>query len=368
VVERLSAVATLVLSLLVVLVASAQPSSGGRTARPPVRSEFARHPRISAADQALLARAGGSLWWVDDRCRAAEIQLATQVVRKVEGEHCRFWPNPQGTLALATVGGAADLVDERRLAVIDLTDPRGLREVATVHHTDGVLASSVVWDRSGRRAAFCVATPGGPEVIQVAAFTWDQRVFPHACYPAWLRGARLAVVRGERVVAGGTPVRNGLRSAALERLLRRALRDRRYRITALAATPSSPSYLAVGVARRTQFGHAVPPAALVVADPRGDGINIRPGDADPLREVGIAPDGRAAWYRDPGTGRAFLMTGARLRPFPGAISAEAWSYAWAPGGAFLAAAGRDRIEVFDWRTGAAAAIEGVTARDLQWVR
>ena len=136
--QRLSAVLTLVIALLVVVVASAQPSEPGPRAASPAK-EFDRHPRVTRADQQLLARAGGWLWWVD----ASAINLATLRVRHVEGQHCRVWPNPQGTLALAPIGGSADLIAERRLAVIDLKDPRGLRQVATIHHQDGVLASPV---------------------------------------------------------------------------------------------------------------------------------------------------------------------------------------------------------------------------------
>jgi hypothetical protein len=368
VVQRLSAVATLVLSLLVVLVASAQPSpDGAGRSGPPVQGEFARHPQISAADRELLARAGGVLWWVDQRCRVSDMSLATRQVGHVEGEHCRFWPNPQSTVALATVGGGEDSIGGRRLAVIDLTDRRGLRQVATVHHPDGILASSVAWDSNGRRAAFCIATSEGPRVVEVTAFTWDQHEFPGACYPTWLSGDRLAFVRGGRVVSQAAARQGGWRTVGVRRLLERTTRSSPYTITALAATPGRPPFLALGVARRTQFGHAVPPAALVVADARGNGINVRPGAADPLRDVGVAPDGRGAWYRDPGTGRASLVTGPPLHGFPTAVPTEAWSYSWAPGGAFVAVAEGDRIAVFDWRTGASAVIDGVASRDLQWV-
>jgi hypothetical protein len=360
-VQRLSAVLTLVIALLVVVVASAQPSEPARRAASPAR-EFDRHPRVTRADKQLLARAGGWLWWVDGDCNASAINLATLRVRHVEGQHCRVWPNPQGTLALAPIGGSADLVAERRLAVIDLNDPRGLRQVATIHHQDGVLASPVAWDAGGDNAAFCIASPAGTEVIRVTAYEWEQRVIPDACDPVWLGGDRLAFVRDDRVVdARG-------RALPLRELLLRTLRGGHAKITALAANRSRPELVAIGVARRTQYGRAVPPAAMVVADLRGIGVSYRRGDSAAVRETGIAPDGRAAWFVDVETGRSHLEAGPLPPAFPGSVPIEAWRYAWSDGGAFLAVAEDHRVEVFDWRTGQSAVVDNISARDLAWVR
>jgi hypothetical protein len=358
--QRLAAAITLAVAVGVMLVASSQPQPASRPASPAgAAAPFARHPRVARPDRALLRQAGGWIWWTDEHCHAKGMNLITLRTREAEGLHCRIWPNPQGSVALATVGSPAEAASERRLAVIDLFDPRAVREIATVHHQEGLLASPVSWRADGRAAAFCITTQYGTAVIRVSAGDLVQREIRGVCDPAWVNGTRLAVTRKDEVLVGG-------RALPLGRELARVTHGAPATITALAAEGER---LAIGVARSAQFGRLVPPMSLVVSDTSGSAsISVRPGESGPFNEVGIAPDGHAAWYLDPDTGRASLAPGLRSGGYPVDIPRTAFAYAWSPDGRFLAVAAPRDVRLFDWRTGETATISFVSARTLAWVR
>ena len=82
-------------------------------------------------------------------------------------------------------------------------------------------------------------------------------------------------------------------------------------------------------------------------------------------DAGLAPDGKALWYIDSVSGRAVLidLPSGRVR-----APLDARSFAWSPGGRYLAAATDRGIVVSSWPQGAHVATIPVVANTLSWTR
>ena len=366
--QRLAAMATLLTALVIIVVASAFGSDRADAPPDEVPTGGVGFPRVAQSDEDFLAAAGGWLWWSDASCHVTAMHLATLQMRSAESQHCRIWPNPRGTSALATIGPRSEQLSDRRLVVLEFEDlgrddTRRLRPVATVDHQIGPLASPVAWNGSGGEAAFCVATLDGPAVIRVRSGEWAQRVIEDACEPAWSgRGDQmLTMTRDNQVIRDG-------RVLPLEGALRAAIgaREGGVKITALAARDD---LIAVGITGRTPSNGSVPPIALVLVRDSGQpSVNVRPGDAEAFQEVGLARDGRAAWYLEPGQDISELGPGLGPRSYPDTMPEQARRYAWEPAGAYVAVALEDEVRIVNWRTGGTVTIGGISAHDLAWSR
>src|SRR5262245_39620886 len=92
-VGRGAALATPLLALALIVIASGwgHQAAGARVREPILpRSEFERHPNVLRTDEPFLARAGGWVWWSDDRCQVTALSLATLDTRTADGEYCRI--------------------------------------------------------------------------------------------------------------------------------------------------------------------------------------------------------------------------------------------------------------------------------------
>ena len=84
----------------------------------------------------------------------------------------------------------------------------------------------------------------------------------------------------------------------------------------------------------------------------------------PSYHLAVAPDGSAFWYEQ-GTNRDVLQS---LHPVsvPEGAPPIAHSYAWCPGGRYLAVSLQDDVKVFDRRTGATGSLPAMDPRSLTW--
>ena len=210
--QRTVAVVTLAVALAL-LVAGA----GRGTEAKAGRSEFARHPPVSADAVADLARAGGKLWMVDG-CQVSVVSLTTLTIKRAAGAHCQVWPNPSGTLAVATIGSPSSLAVNRRLAVLDARGT-SLRQIAEIDHPQGTLSSPVAW-ASDTDLSFCVASESGPIVFtSTEASGWHlTQADPGRCLPQY-DGARKFETEGASVLAqrrAGRPHRQAGRGDAAD--------------------------------------------------------------------------------------------------------------------------------------------------------
>jgi hypothetical protein len=365
-VGRAAALATPLLALALIVIASGWGNEAARArVREPVlpRSEFDRHPNVLRGDEAYLARAGGWLWWSDDQCQVTAMSLATLDTRTADGEYCRIWPDPRGTIALATVGSETDAVTGRRLVVLEMEDPDRvdrprLRVIVTVPHQDGILASPVVWRGDGSAAAFCITNAQGSSVIRVRAGVWSQHVIKGACDPVWIgpHDSQLAVVRNDQLEVAG-------RTLPLAARLAEEGAGQDLLITALAGHGSD---LAVAAAHRRQFDQPRPPAMVFVLRGREQRADLGDIGRQPVREVGISPDGSMGWMRKAGSDLSQILTGLGQHPPRPEVPRFAYGYSWSPGGTYLAVALEHNLDIVDVRDGRSVSIAGVAARSIGW--
>jgi hypothetical protein len=351
-VQRAVAVVTLVVALGLLIA-----GAGRSTVANAGRAEFARHPSMSASEIADLARAGGRLWTVDG-CQVSVVSLTTLATARAPGAHCQVWPNPSGSLAVATIGSPSSQAVNRQLAVFEARGTQ-LRQVAEIDHPQGALASPVAW-QSDTDLSFCVSGDDGPLVLtSTEASGWHlTQADPGRCLPEF-DGDRRFETEGAAVLAQGKPV--AFTNKAVEAMRRT---PDRIRVTALDV--NGPY---VGAAVAATSGETVEaPFALVEFDLRsGDTVTVRLGGGSAIDAIGLAPDGGTAWVSDT-TGDASLVPGPRGTVLPDAIPERANAYAWSPDGSHLAVAGRSGVAVYSAADGSVVRIPGTHAERLAWSR
>jgi hypothetical protein len=344
-----------------ITVAGAALALTASSGSPPVRHTGGLAPRELPPDRfvnrQLLLAAGGHLWWSAQGCRVTVLGLVDLRVRPVPGTHCRVWPSPDGSRAVATVGDPAEFLTTRSMAVLS---GRPLAETDRIAFPQGYLNSPVAWSPDGRRVAFCVQTPTMQAVL-IKRLGGAATVLAHRCDPVWRSQAgEIAVSDGRRVLSAAGHVLVSDRTLAQ---LVGAVPGRQT-VTALAARHG---LMAVAVAQGRRTGLAVGPSALLVIGVHGQLVaRTRGGVTAVFSEVGIAPDGSTAWYFDGAVRRARvvdLAAGGALRP--GAPATARW-YAWSPSARYVAVAEPDGIHVLDLRLREQGVIRGVQAHDLEW--
>jgi hypothetical protein len=348
---------TVALVTLAVALGLLAAGAGRGSAAKAGRAEFARHPPVSVETIAGLARAGGTLWLVDG-CQVSTISLTTLTTKRALGAHCGVWPNPSGTVAVATIGSPSSLAVNRWLAVFD-SRGKNLRQIATIDHRQGALASPIAW-QSDTDLAFCVSTEGGPMVLtstEMSAWSLTQ-ADPGRCLPQFDNG-RVFETSGTAVVGID-------RTQALTNKLVAALRRPADRIRITALDVDGPY---VGVAVAATNGEAVtPPFAVVEFDRRnGDTVTVRLGDSSAIDGVGLSADGGTAWVSD-ATGGASLVPGPGGKTLPGSIPEQATAYAWSPDGSHLAVATAGGVDVYTVADGTKVRVPGAHAESLAWSR
>jgi hypothetical protein len=350
--QRTVAVVTLAVALAL-LVAGAGRGTEAKAGRP----EFARHPPVSADSVAKLARAGGKLWTVDG-CQVSVVSLTTLTVKRAAGAHCQVWPNPSGTLAVATIGSPSSLAVNRRLAVFDARGT-SLRQIAEIDHPQGALSSPVAW-QSDTDLSFCVASESSPIVFtSTEGSGWHlTQADPGRCLPQY-DGARKFETEGASVLAQGVPI-------AITGKLVEAMRRTPDRIRITALDVNGPF---VGAAVGAIDGSTTTaPYALVELDRRtGHNVTVRLGGGSAIDGVGLPPDGGAAWVSDV-TGGASIVPGPSGTTLPGSIPEHANAYAWSPDGSHLAVARAAGVDVYTVADGTVVGVPGVHAEHLSWSR
>ena len=350
--QRTVAVVTLAVALAL-LVAGAGRGSEAQAGRP----EFARHPAVSADTIADLARAGGKLWFVHG-CQVSVVSLTTLSTKRAAGAHCQVWPNPSGTLAVATIGSPSSLAVNRRLAVFDARGTT-LRQIAEIDHPQGTLSSPVAW-QSDTDLSFCVTSEAGPIVFtSTEASGWHlTQADPGRCLPQY-DGRQKFETEGATVLSQGArvPLTNSLVEA-----MRRT--PDRIRITALDV---NGPFIGAAVAA-IDGATTTAPYALVELDTRnGHTVTVRLGGASAIDGVGLPPDGGAAWASD-ATGGASIVPGPSGTTLPGSIPEDANAYAWSPDGSHLAVAGAAGVDIYNVADGTVVGVPGAHAERLAWSR
>ena len=352
---RVTAIATLVVALTVMVVASGW---GAEAHRQRAASEAPPPSPPAYVRPAVLQDAGGRLWWSDQNCEAAEFDLDFSLrVTPVDGQHCRIWPTPSGQRALATSGPPSQLVVTHYMDVIY---GETARWVGRVHHPAGYLNSNVSWDAGGGVAAYCVRTADGDRVAVTHAGLREVD-HPHivGCDPVW-SGRKLLVARGGRVYENGRPLPRPHESGGPVHD-----HDRFTKITSMA---SVGHYLALGMAEKGGLGQPVPPYVVAVLDrSTGGWMFVRPGESGPLSAVGIAPDGSGVWYFD-SLSRTVSLTQIANGPTlsPRIPTSGVRAYAWSPDGSAVAVALSDRIVVIPLDGSPTGIINNVSVHDLVW--
>lgn len=297
-----------------------------------------------------VREAGGLLWWVDRECRLARLAPASGAVEELAGEHCRVWPSPDGTRAVAVATRRSDALEGRGLVEL----PGG----NVIEHTPGFLASEVAWAPHGLAFAVCFDT-GEERVIEVNPSAGAVPL-AGACQPAWLPDGRLAYAR-ESGTAVAVYREELISPEALAALLPSLPEESRPVVTALG---SGGGLVAVAVAAVTERSALPLAAAVALFSPQGElaaAQQLAPGVLPTA--VGVAPDGSAFWYFDAGRGRAVLAdprSGQALAPF-----GARW-LAWAPGGGLVAASTERGIVVARWPGGEDVALVEVEADVVVW--
>ncbi len=350
--RRFTAAITVLGAALALTASNGGPSTGDSSGSPP-----RTRPPGTFLNPPLLRSAGGHLWWSAAGCRVRVLALADLRSRPVRGTHCRVWPSPDGSRAVATIGDPAEFLTTRSMIVLSA---RTLTATDRIAFPQGYLDSPVSWSPDGSRVAFCVQTPTMREVLRVA-LGGAETVLEHRCDPVWRSPAGEAMVTdGRRVLSASGRV------IVSDRTLAEVVgaAPGRQAVTALAA---GHGLTTLAVAQGRRHGIAVGPSALVVIGVHGQPVaqSVAQGTAA-FSEVGLAPDGSAAWYFD-GALRLVRVVDLAAGTGPNALTpATARWYAWSPSSRYVAVAEPDGIHVLDRRSRARAVIRGVQAHDLVW--
>jgi hypothetical protein len=300
---------------------------------------------------------GGTLWWSSTDCRAATLDLSAGAVRRIEGEHCRVWPAPDGTKGVALTAKRADALEGKGLVLVG-----GAEAGRLVRHDEGFLVSDVVWDAEGTQFAVCFGTRDGV-VVDVFSGAQQRGRVPGQCFPAWLPDGRLVTAGSDpaAVTVDGVPL---LAGPEIERLLPDVPKRSSRVVSALAAAPEGTVAAALVVTSKAQLLPSS--AALVVLSPDGEpAFTARLPPRRLPSVLGLAPDARGLWYYDTGEGRATVLSIPGGKRFP--VFDARW-IAWSPSGDYVAAATDEGIVLRTWPDGDRVGVIPVSATDVWWTR
>ena len=306
----------------------------------------------------VLREEGGVLWWSDAQCRAGSLELASGVVVSFPAAHCRLWPAPDGSVAVALSARRSDALEGRGLVLA--RDRRGEDEVV-LGHSPGFLGSELSWNPFGSTFAVCFETRRGA-VVDVIAPGQTIGTLEGACSPAWLSDGRLAVARSSplSIEVDGRVV---LDRKEVAELLPSVPRGATRAVSALGAGDGRVVAGLVAVSGKRLLPYT---ASLVILTDSGEIEFTAQLSPDTLpAAVGLSPDGRALWYFDGGERTAVIIAvpgGSRLLPF-----GARW-VAWSPDGRYLAAATGEGIVISSWPDGDRVAEVPVVANDVSWSR
>jgi len=332
-----------VLGALVVLVAAPSRSIvAGPAAAPGPHPADIHPPPLQSRD--MMRRAGGVLWWVGRGCVLERVALSTLAAKDAGARACRAWPSPDGGVVLAQGRPRAPIVvlNGSSMGELQPTEVRGR-------------VGGVSWSADSGYAAVCTSDRRHGTRVQLLAapFRRSATVGYHCTMDFGPAGTTLTS-DGHAVYENGGRLRLGTTLDTAAGGPRHG-----YAVTALTATSS---LLAVAVA-------PVDPTdpnslfAVVVLNRETDSSSIFRTTL-PSYNLALAPDGSAFWY-DQGQDRDVLQS-----LLPGGVPAGAppiaHSYAWSPGGRYLAVSLHDQVKVFDRRTGATGSLPAFDPRSLTW--
>jgi WD40-like Beta Propeller Repeat len=304
-----------------------------------------------------LREAGGILWWSDDRCRAASLELSSGAVEVLADKHCRLWPAPDGAHAVALAENQPGGLEGRGLVLIEGRAGAG----RVIAHTAGFLVSEPAWAADGLTFAACFGTRKGL-VTDLRALDGAGQSGNGLCFPAWAElGFAAARIDPPSLELGGETV---LGAKDLEKLLPSVPEDAHREVSALGAGPGDR--LAVAVVA-VSAARALPLSAALAVVSRVGAIEFSARltrDTLPAA-IGLSPDGTALWYLDAGKGVAVLLNlpGGRRR-----VPYDARWVSWSPDGRYMAAATDQGIELSTWPNGEELAVLQVKAASLTWTR
>jgi hypothetical protein len=332
-----------VLGALVVLVAAPSRSTvAGPAAAPGPHPADIHPPPLHSRD--MMRQAGGVLWWIGRGCRLERVTMGTLVATGAEARECQAWPAPDGRLVLAQ--------GRPRAAVVVL---RGSSMQRLQPTTVRGRVRGVTWSADSAYAAVCTSDRGHGIRLQLLAAPFRRgATVGYRCTTAFTPAGTTLTSDGHTVYENGGSLRLG---TTLEIAAGRPRHG--YSVTALTAT-SSGLAVAVGPVdptdRNAQF------AIVVLNRETGSSSTFR--TTLPSYHLTVAPDGSAFWYEQ-GRNRDVLQS---LRPggVPAGAPPIAHSYAWSPGGRYLAVSLHDQVKVFDRRSGATGSIPAADPRSLTW--
>jgi len=302
---------------------------------------------------APLREEGGVLWWSAEDCRAGRLELSSGAVEEFPGEHCRLWPSPDGSRAVAVATRRSDALAGRGLVLL----PGG----EVLEHTPGFLGSEVAWAPDGAAFAVCIGTRDGT-VVDFVQPGFASIPIADACFPGWHPYGSLALVPSgpaQIVVEGKTLL--GRKDVA--RLLPTIADGARRAVSAVFGDARGLAVALVVVSDKRTLPLS---AAVAVMSPSGETVfTAFLGSGVLPTAIALAPDGRALSYFDAGTGEAHVL----LLPDGRVIGTDdARWLAWSPDGLYLAAATARGIVVTRWPSGEEVAVVPVRADDVAWTR
>jgi hypothetical protein len=332
-----------VLGALVVLVAAPTRSTvAGPAAAPGPHPADIHPPPLHSRD--MMRQAGGVVWLIGRGCVLERVSMSTLAVKDSRARACRAWPSPDGTVVLA---------QGQRRGPIVLLSGSSMRELQRTTVRGRV--KGVTWSADSQYAAACTSDRRhGIRVQLLAAPFRRSATVGYHCTTAFTPAGTTLTSDGHAVYENGGRLRlnNTLETAAG--------RPRHgYAVTALTATSS---LLAVAVAPVDPTDPNALFAIVVLNRETGSTSIFR--TTLPSYRLAVAPDGSAFWYEQ-GTNRDVLQS---LHPggVPAGAPPIAHSYAWSPGGRYLAVSLQDEVKVFDRRTGATGSLPAFDPRSLTW--
>jgi len=332
-----------VLGALVVLVAAPTRSTVAVPAAAPGPHPADIHPPpLQGRD--MMQQAGGVLWWIGRGCELERITMSTLAAKYAQLRECRAWPSPDGAVVLG---------QGRPRAPIVLLSGSSMQELQATTVRGGVLG--VTWSADSQYAAVCTSDRRHGVRLQLLAAPYRRAAtVGYHCTTAFTPAGATLTSDGHGVYENGGSLRLG---RALEIAAGRPRHG--YLVTALTATSTG---LAVAVAPVDPNDPNAQFAILVLNRETGSSSTFRTNLA--TSDLAVAPDGSAFWYEQ-ARGHDVLQS---LQPggVPAGAPPIADSYAWSPGGRYLAVSLHDQVKVFDRRTGATGSIGAMDPRSLTW--
>jgi hypothetical protein len=332
-------------ALVVLLAAPSRSTVAGPAAAPGPHPADIHPPPLHSRD--MMRQAGGELWWIGNGCRLERVTMRTLDATSAAARECRAWPSPDGQVVLAQSRSVSS-------PVIALSGP-SMKELqpTTVHGRVG----RVIWSADSQYAAVCTSDRRhGIRLELLAAPYRTGATVGYHCTTAFSPTGGTLTSDGHAIYQNGDKLRLG---EALEVAAGRPRHG--YSVTALTATSSG---LAVAVAPVDPNDTNAQFATLVVNIDTGSSSIFRMNL--PSFDLSVAPDGSAFWFEQ-GKGHEVLQS-LRVGGVPAGAPPIAASYAWSPGGRYLAVALHDQVTVIDRRTGAAGSVAAADPRSLSWTR